>query len=182
MQEKTELQGFMMWLQAPGFGKAATAAKLEEKWQCLSVYTHGSDRHWKSTDISKQWDIIIQKCEMQGGFLLGLKPSRNLVVSGLGDPRKHLLLRLNSLLYALALVGLLKRSGCSTGSGRYRSCFKPSHQLETSGSKQKETFFNYYHLICKEEKQGGGRQGKAVGAGSSGNRAGEGGGREADVG
>lgn len=69
------------------FGKAATAAKLE-KWQCLSVNAHGSSRHWKSTDISKQWDIMIQKCEMQGGVLPGLKPSRNSVVSGLRDPKE----------------------------------------------------------------------------------------------
>lgn len=88
MQEKTELEGFVMWMQAAGFGKAATAAKLEEKWQRLSLNAHSSGRHWKSTDTSKQWDIMIQKCEMQGEVLPGLKPSRNLVMSGLRDPKE----------------------------------------------------------------------------------------------
>lgn len=78
----------MVWMQAAGFGKAATAAKLEEKRQCLSVNAHGSGRHWKSTDVSKQWGIMIQKCEMRERVLPGLKPSRNSVVSGLRDPKE----------------------------------------------------------------------------------------------
>jgi len=61
-------------MQAAGFGKAATSAKLEEKWQCLSMNARGSGRHWTSTDISKQWDIMIQKCKMQGGVLPDPKP------------------------------------------------------------------------------------------------------------
>lgn len=53
-----------------------------------AVNTHSSSRHWKSVDISKQWDMIIQKCELQEGVLPGLKRSRNLVVSGLKDPEE----------------------------------------------------------------------------------------------
>lgn len=111
---------------------------------------------------------------------------------GSGIPRRHLLLQLNSLLCTLALVGLLKRPGCSIRSGRFRSCFKPSHQSETPAPNRRRRFLSYYCLVCKEEKvglgsgdgeqvEGGRRQGKTVVAESSGSRAGDAGRHEADA-
>lgn len=76
-----------------------------------------------SGDVSKQWGVIIQKCELQEGVLPGLKPSRNLVVSGLRDP-KETFISLTKLAFMCPGFGrALEEFGCSTGSGSYRSCF-----------------------------------------------------------
>lgn len=123
MQERTELEGFVMWVRAAGLERR----QLLQTWRRngLSVHARGSSRRWKSTDTPKQGDSTIQKCEMQGGVLPGLKPARSLVGSGLRDPKETLI---SVTTVALALAGLPKRSGCSLGSGRYRSCLKPSHR------------------------------------------------------
>lgn len=90
-----------------------------------AVNPHSSSRHWKSVDTPKQWDMTIQKCELQEGVLPSLEPSRNLVVSGLRDP-KETFISVTELDFMCHSFGrTLEEIWCTQGSGSYRSCFKP---------------------------------------------------------
>lgn len=153
----------MLRTRAAGSGKAAACAKPEEELR-LFVSARGSGRHWKSTDVPKQWDIMIQKCEMQGGILPGPKPTRNFVLSGLGDS-KETFVSLTKFPFMCSSFGKnLRRSGCCIGSSRHRSWCKPGHQSDLWLRWGGDILQIITTLFLEKKKSVGRRTGKAVGA------------------